>query len=181
MQNPWQIIDSKEVYDNPWINLTEYNVINPMGGKGIYGKVHFKNRAIGVLAIDEEDNIYLVGQHRFPLNTYSWELPEGGCPENEVPLHAAKRELLEETGLQAEDWQPFLTMHLSNSVTDELAIVFIARQLSQHESHLEDTEDITVKRFCLDDILAQINKGEITDSITVASIYKYAYTKIRNG
>src|ERR1700749_2172291 len=94
-ENPWQIVSEKNVYDNPWINLTEYQVINPSGNPGIYGKVHFKNLAIGVLPLDEEMNTYLVGQYRFTLNQYSWEIPEGGGAAGEHPLDSAKRELLE--------------------------------------------------------------------------------------
>src|ERR1700761_6243269 len=99
--NPWQVKSQKEVYDNAWINLTEYQVINPSGNPGIYGKIHFKNFAIGVVSLDAEMNTYLVGQYRFPLNAYSWELPEGGGPLDEEPIESAKRELLEETGLKA--------------------------------------------------------------------------------
>src|SRR3982751_6381304 len=102
-QNPWKITSKKEIYDNPWINVTEYQVINPSGNPGIYGKVHYKNRAIGVLPLDEEMNTYLVGQYRFVLNQYTWEMPEGGGNLNDAPLNAAKRELLEETGLVARE------------------------------------------------------------------------------
>ena len=117
--NKWIILDEKKVYDNKWINLTHFNVLNPNGGEGVYGKVHFKNIAIGIVPIDDEGNTWLVGQERFPINLYSWEIPEGGCPLNEKPLDAAKRELVEETGLVAAEWRQILTLHLSNSVSDE--------------------------------------------------------------
>jgi 8-oxo-dGTP pyrophosphatase MutT (NUDIX family) len=171
-KNPWTIISSEKVYDNKWINLTEYSVINPSGGKGIYGKVHFKNRAIGIVARDEENNIYLVGQYRFTLNQYSWELPEGGGLLNEEPLKAAQRELLEETGLVAKEWKELLRMHLSNSVTDEEAIVFLAENLSQHEAEPEETEDLQVVKLPFYDVEQKVMNGEITDSITVAAILK---------
>src|ERR1700757_758785 len=100
MDNPWTILGEKKVYDNKWIGITEYDVINPNGGKGIYGKVHFKNLAIGILPLDEELNTWLVGQYRFTLNAFSWEIPEGGGAA-EDPLGSASRELLEETGLVA--------------------------------------------------------------------------------
>src|ERR1700760_3308421 len=132
--NPWKIVDKKEIYDNPWINLTEYNVINPSGGKGIYGKVHFKNRAVGVVPLDEHMNTYLVGQYRFTIDEYSWEIPEGGGALNEEPLVAAQRELLEETGLKATQWKKLSEMYLSNSVTNEYCIIFIATGLSQHKA-----------------------------------------------
>ena len=128
-KNPWQILSEKNIYDNNWINVTEYDVINPNGGKGIYGKVHFKNIAIGVVPLDEEYNTYLVGQYRFTIDQYSWEIPEGGCL-NESPLDAAKRELLEETGLKANNWQQIIEMYLSNSVTDEHCFVFVAKELN---------------------------------------------------
>src|ERR1700739_2981970 len=112
-ENPWQILSEKTPYDNPWISVTEYQVINPSGNPGIYGKVHFKNRAIGVIPLDAELNTYLVGQYRFPLNQYTLERPEGGGPLDEAPLAAAKRELLEETGLKAHKWMEIQRMHLS--------------------------------------------------------------------
>src|SRR5580765_7252897 len=124
--NPWQVIDQQDAYNNNWITLTHYNVINPSGGKGIYGKVHFKNTAIGVVPLDEHLNTYLVGQYRFPINRYSWEIPEGGGPLNEYALDAAKRGLLEETGLKAARWIKILDMHLSNSVSDEGCTIYIA-------------------------------------------------------
>src|SRR4051812_21642290 len=98
-ENPWQTLNAKAIYENPWIQLTEFDVINPSGGKGIYGKVHFKNLAIGVLPLDEDLNTYLVGQYRYTIDQYSWEIPEGGGNIGEDPLDAAKRELVEETGL----------------------------------------------------------------------------------
>lgn len=174
MENPWKIISGKDLYDNPWIKLTEFNVVNPSGGKGIYGKVHFKNIAIGIVALDRDNNIYLVGQHRFTLNSYSWEIPEGGCPENEAPLEAARRELLEETGLQAAGWQELMRLHLSNSVTDELAIVYVAKELTQHNNDLEETEDISTVKIPFSEALNKVLAGEITDAITVAAILKMA-------
>ena len=177
MENPWKILSEKEIYDNRWINVTQYDVINPAGGQGIYGKVHFKNIAIGIVAIDDEDNVYLVGQYRFAIDQYSIELPEGGGPHNEDPLEAAKRELLEETGLKAENWEEFLTMHLSNSVTDEKAIVYLASELSQHESNPDDTEDISVIKMPFEALLSKVLIGEITDVITVTAILKLAYLR----
>ncbi len=171
-QNPWKIIDEKEIYDNRWINVTEYDIINPSGGKGIYGKVHFKNIAAGVLPLDEEMNTYLVGQFRFTLNQYSWEIPEGGCPENENPLEAAKRELLEETGLEAKQWNKILEMHLSNSVTDEYCQVFLARDITQNTASPEATEQLIVKKIPFDEAYQMVQNNEITDAVSVAAILK---------
>lgn len=168
--NPWKIINEKDVYDNPWIHLTEYDVINPSGGKGIYGKVHFKNRAIGIVALDDDLNTYLVGQFRFTINEYSWEIPEGGGPLNEEPLAAAQRELLEETGLKAKHWKQIMEIHLSNSVTDELAIIFVATDLSQHAAMPEETEQLAIKKLPFEEVYTMILNGKIKDALTVAAI-----------
>lgn len=170
--NPWKINAEKQIYNNPWISLTEYDVINPGGGKGIYGKVHFKNIAVGVLVLDHELNTYLVGQFRFTLNAYSWEMPEGGCPVGSDTLESAKRELLEETGLVAKDWTLLFQMHLSNSVSDELAVIYLARDLQQFESDPEETEQLQVKKIPFAEMLDMVETGQITDSMTVAAVYK---------
>lgn len=170
--NPWKISAEKLVYNNPWISLTEYDVINPGGGKGIYGKVHFKNIAVGVLVLDQDLNTYLVGQYRFTLNAYSWEMPEGGCPVGSDTLESAKRELLEETGLVAKEWTRLFEMHLSNSVSDELAVIYLARDLTQFEAEPEETEQLQVKKIPFAAMLDMVEKGEITDSMTVAAVYK---------
>lgn len=173
-ENPWQCLSSKEVYDNPWINVVEDQVVNPAGGKGIYGKVHFKNRAIAIIPVDQEGYTYLVGQYRYMLNEYCWELPMGGGPEDEDPLDCAKRELQEETGLSAQSWQQLLHLHISNSVTDEEGYVFLAEQLEQGEQALEDTEDISVKRLPLSEALAMCLDGRITDALTATSLFRMA-------
>jgi len=170
--NPWKIIDEQEVYNNAWIRLTEYNVINPGGGKGIYGKVHFKNTAVGVIVLDEQLNTYLVGQYRFTLKAYSWEIPEGGGPIGTNPLESGKRELLEETGLIAQKWEALFTMHLSNSVSDEFAIVYLARQLKQEQPEPEETEQLVVKKIPFMEAVEMVENGQITDSMSVAAIYK---------
>ncbi|MFT4153586.1 NUDIX domain-containing protein [Parafilimonas sp.] len=168
-KNPWKIAGAKDIYDNPWINLTEYQVINPAGGKGIYGKVHFKNLAIGIVPLDDELNTYLVGQYRFTIDEYSWEIPEGGGL-NEDPLIAAQRELLEETGLKAERWQKIREMYLSNSVTDELCTIFIAKGLSQHSPMPDETEQLTIKKIPFNEVYNRVMEGKIKDAITVAAI-----------
>lgn len=171
-ENPWQIISEKQVYDNPWIGLTEYQVINPSGNRGIYGKVHFKNMAIGVIPLDTEMNTYLVGQYRFALGLYSWEIPEGGGILGVDPFDSAKRELLEETGLKASRWTELQRMHLSNSVSDELAIIYLAQDLQQFEAEPEDTEQLIVKKVPFAEVYRMVCNGEITDSLTVAAILK---------
>lgn len=162
----------REVYDNKWIHVTEYDVINPSGGKGIYGKVHFKNHAIGILPLDDELNTYLVGQYRFTLSEYTWEMPEGGGPLGQDILESAKRELLEETGLQAQEWTKLMDFHLSNSVCDEHGSIFLARKLSQHNPEPEETEDLSIRKLPFEAAYRMVESGEITDSMTVAAILK---------
>jgi ADP-ribose pyrophosphatase len=171
-ENPWQITSQADIYDNPWINLTEYKVINPAGNPGIYGKVHFKNRAIGIVPLDADLNTYLVGQYRFTTDEYSWEIPEGGGPLNEPPLDAAKRELLEETGLIAQNWTEIQRMHLSNSVTDELCLIYVATGLEQFEAEAEETEQLMVKKMPFEEVYQMVCEGKIKDSVTVAAILK---------
>lgn len=170
--NPWTILSSEEKYSNPWIDLTEYQVLNPNGGKGIYGKVHFKNLAIGVLPIFDNGDTILVGQYRFPLNAYSWEIPEGGGKIGVDPIVSAQRELVEETGLSATSWVKLLEMHLSNSVSDELAIIYIAEGLEQGLAMPEDTEQLVLKRLPLVKAIEMAMNGEITDSMSVAALLK---------
>jgi ADP-ribose pyrophosphatase len=179
-ENPWKIVAQKAVYDNPWINVTEFDVLNPSGNPGIYGKVHFKNIAIGILPLDDELNTYLVGQYRFPLEQYSWEMPEGGGPIGIDPIESAKRELLEETGLKAESWTEILQIHLSNSVSDELSILYLARGLKQFEAEPEETEQLIVNKVPFEEVYQMVCRGEITDAMTVAAVLKVRLLIIEN-
>jgi 8-oxo-dGTP pyrophosphatase MutT (NUDIX family) len=170
--NPWKVLGEKKIYENPWIKVTEFDVLNPSGGKGIYGKVHFKSIAVGALPLDEELNTYLVGQFRFTIDQYSWEIPEGGGAFGVDPVESAKRELLEETGLVAEEYTKIVEMHLSNSVTDEYAVVYLARNLSQHTASPEETEQLQVKKVPFEEAYQMVLRGEIMDSMSVAAILK---------
>jgi 8-oxo-dGTP pyrophosphatase MutT (NUDIX family) len=170
--NPWTTLGQREIYNNNWIQVTEYNVLNPSGGKGIYGKVHFKNYALGIIPLDEELNTYLVGQYRYVLNQYSWEIPEGGGPSGIDILDSAKRELKEETGLVAREWTKLLDLHLSNSVSDEYGSIFLARELQQEEAAPEETEVLVVKKVPFDEAYRMVEEGIITDSLSVAAIMK---------
>lgn len=170
--NPWQINSSENVYSNNWISITEHKVTNPSGNPGIYGVVHFKNQAVGVLPLDDEQNTWLVGQYRFPLNKYSWEIPEGGSPFGEDPVNGAARELEEETGLRAESYTKIVEMHLSNSVSDEYSVIYLAQGLSQHTASPEDTEQLMIKKLPFEEVYQMVEKGMITDSMSVAAILK---------
>jgi 8-oxo-dGTP pyrophosphatase MutT (NUDIX family) len=173
--SPWTTLSGEEKYDNRWINVTEYQVINPGGGKGIYGKVHFKNKAIGIIPVDHEGNTWLVGQHRYTLNEFHWEIPEGGAPLNEPPLEAAKRELQEETGLTAKKWSLLSRLHTSNSVTDEEGFVFLAEELTEGKNQLEDTEaDMKVWKLPLKEAVELVVQGKITDSMSMIGLLALA-------
>ncbi|MBA4140379.1 MAG: NUDIX hydrolase [Segetibacter sp.] len=170
--NPWTVLGQREIYQNPWISVTEYDVLNPSGGKGIYGKVHFKNRAIGIIPLDEDLNTYLVGQYRFTLNQYSWEIPEGGGLIGVDMLESAKRELKEETGLEAQEWTKLVGLHLSNSVSDEVGGIFLARGLKQKEAMPEESEQLVVKKVPFAEAYEMVEEGVITDSLAVTAILK---------
>ncbi len=173
--NPWKTLSSEDIYENKWIKLEEHQVLNPAGGKSIYGRVHFKNKAIGIVAIDENKNTWLVGQHRYTLNEWSWEIPEGGGPLGEEVLEAAKRELKEETGLTAKKWTLILQSHLSNSVSDEEGFVFLAEELEEGTQNLEETEaDLKVWKLPFKEALQMVMEGKITDSLSVMGISKIA-------
>lgn len=170
----WQVTSSTVAYENPWIKVSHDDVITPSGTKGIYGVVHFKNTAIGVVPIDDEGNTWLVRQSRYTLNQFTWEIPEGGCPDGEEPLIAAQRELEEEVGLRAQHWELLMTLHLSNSVTDEVALVYVARNLLPGQQQLEATEDIELQKIPLADAIDMVKRGEITDGISVAALLRLA-------
>src|SRR3982751_3476116 len=171
-KNPWRITGEQPIYDNAWINVTDYKVINPNGGKGIYGKVHFKNHAIGVVPLDEQLNTYLVGQYRFPIDQYSWEIPEGGCPFGEDILQGAQRELLEETGLKAQHWSHIAEVHLSNSVSDEAGSIYVAQGLSQETAMPDETEQLVVKKVAFEEAYQMVCEGKLTDMLSVAAILR---------
>ena len=175
-ENPWKTLSQDTKYDNNWIKVTEFQVVNPAGGKGIYGVVHFKNQAVGVVPY-ENGEIWMVGQYRYPLKAYSWEIPEGGSPVGEDPLATAKRELKEETGLVASTYEPILEMNLSNSVSDEWGIVYVATGLSQEEAEPEETEELHIKKMKLEEVYEMVESREIKDSLTVAAIYKLMLMK----
>lgn len=173
----WQTLSTREIYENPWISLREDQIIAPSGHKGIYGVVTFKNKAIGIVALDKHQNVYLVGQQRYPIQEYSWEIPEGGGPMNESPLETAKRELKEETGLIASQWTQIVRIHTSNSVCNEEGFVFLAEDLSLGETSFDETEVLEQKKIPLKDALKLVMEMKITDSLTIAGIFATARLK----
>ncbi|MEM7258135.1 MAG: NUDIX hydrolase [Pseudomonadota bacterium] len=170
--NPWKTIESEQIYDNPWIHVREDKVVNPGGGEGIYGVVHFKNTAIGIIPLDDEQNTWIVGQHRYPLDEYSWEIPMGGAPAGTTPLEGGMRELREETGISAARWHELMKIHTSNSVTDEIGYVFVATDLSFGEWAPEESEELIVRRIPFVDAVDMVLNNSITDGISIAAILR---------
>ncbi|MBL7895230.1 MAG: NUDIX hydrolase [Bacteroidia bacterium] len=170
--NPWITKKSEDVYESPWIKVVKHDVLNPAGKPATYSVVNFKNLAIGILPIDNEGFTWLVGQWRYPLEEYCWEIPEGGGPLGIDPLDSAKRELKEETGIVAKDFQEIMRLHLSNSATNELAIVYLAKNLDFESAEPEESEVLQVKRIHLNEAYNWVMSGKITDAISVAAILK---------
>lgn len=171
-ENPWKTLKSEFIFESPWISITKHDVLNPNGNPGTYSVVHFKNLAIGVLPLDKDYTTWIVGQYRYPIDQYTWEIPEGGGKLDLTPLESAQRELLEETGIKAGKWTEIQRMHLSNSATDELAILYVAQDLSFHQAEPEDTEQLAVRKIPFDKLYEMVLNGEATDSLTVAAVLK---------
>jgi 8-oxo-dGTP pyrophosphatase MutT (NUDIX family) len=173
-RNPWTRRTRRIAYENPWIVVNHDEVTQPDGQPGIYGVVHYRNRAIGVVARDSAGRVVLVGQYRYPLDLYSWEIPEGGGPLHEDPLGAAQRELREETGLSAGRWTELGRAHLSNSVSDEEAIYYLAEELSEGEPEPEGTEELALCWVSFGEALRMVQAGEITDALSVLALQHLA-------
>ncbi len=176
--NPWRTLSSRLVYENPWIRVREDQVLRPDGQPGIYGVVEFRNRAIGVLPVEDDGSVWLVGQYRYPLDLYSWEIPEGGSPASESPEETALRELREEAGLTAARLELISTAHLSNSVCDEIAYIFRATELAHGQSMPEGTEELHAKRVSWDEAWEMLRRGEITDSMSVIALLHEAVRRL---
>ncbi len=170
--NPWRVLASAVKYQNPWISVREDQVLNPGGGAGIYGVVTMKNKAIGIVPVDADGNTWLVGQYRYPLNEYSWEIPMGGGPVELDVLESAQRELREETGLLAGRWTRIARLHTSNSVTDEEGFVFLAEDLTPGETEPEETEALRLWKLPLAEAVQMALDDRITDGISVAGLLK---------
>lgn len=180
-ENPWTTLSSRAIYENPWIAVREDQVLRPDGAPGIYGVVHFKHRAIGVLPVDERGRIWLVGQYRYPTGHYSWEIPEGGGREDESNEETARRELREETGLTAGSLEPLLVSHLSNCVCDEVGYLFRATDLVEGPSAPEGTERLHVRRAEWEEAWRMLQTGEITDSLSVMALLHEALRRAQGG
>ena len=174
VDNPWRRVSGRLVYENAWIKVREDQVITPTGKPGIYGVVDTRI-AVGVVALTDTNDLYLVGQYRYPTDVYSWEIPEGGGEDNESPLDAAQRELREETGLLAQSWEQLGgEVHLSNCFTSERAFIFIARGLSQGPSAPDETEDLAIQKISLTQAIAMAEGGQIYDGLTLIAILRLA-------
>lgn len=179
-KNTWKTLKTEVKYETPWIKVSQHDIINPAGKPGIYGVVSFKNIAIGIIPLDEENNTWLVGQWRYPLEQYSWEIIEGGGAHDVDPVDSAKRELKEETGLVAEKYTELCRIHTSNSVSDEYGIIYVARGLRQEEAEPEESEDLQIKKVPFSKAYEMVMNGEITDSLSMAGILK-AKVLLDNG
>lgn len=175
---PWTRRTRRVAYENPWITIWHDEVIRPDGESGIYGVVHFANLAVGVLALDDADRVLLVGQHRYALDLYSWEIPEGGVPAGESPLDGARRELREETGIEAADWIELARCHLSNSVSDEEAVLYLATGLTQGVATPDGTESLAIRWRPFDEVLAMTMDGRITDAMTIMAVQRAALVRL---
>jgi ADP-ribose pyrophosphatase len=178
---PWTRRSRRLAYENPWITIWHDEVTRPDGAPGIYGVVHFANLAVGVLALDERDRVLLVGQHRYALDAYSWEIPEGGVPIGETAIDGSRRELREETGIEASTWQELGRIHLSNSVSDEHAVVYLATGLTSGTATPDGTEALDVRWLPFDEVLAMTLDGRITDALTVMAVQRAALDRVRGA
>ena len=178
---PWRRLSRRSVYANPWVEVFHDDVTRPDGSPGIYGVIHLRNAAVGVVALDEAGRVLLVGQYRYTLDEYSWEIPEGGVGPDEGLLEGAQRELREETGFEAADWRKLFQFSMSNSVTDEVGAIYLATGLTPGESSPEPSEDITLRWVPLDEAVAMIDRGELTDVMSVAGLLRVALERAQAG
>jgi len=176
---PWIRRSRLVAYDNPWITVWHDEVARPDGSPGVYGVVHFANRAVGAVILDDDDRVLLVGQHRYPLDRYSWEIPEGGVPAGEDVLDGARRELREETGIEADGWRELVRFDLSNSISDESGVVFAARFVARGVASPDPTEELAIRWIAFDEALAMVRDGGITDALTIMGVQAVALERAR--
>jgi 8-oxo-dGTP pyrophosphatase MutT (NUDIX family) len=171
---PWRRHTRRLAYENDWITVWHDVVTRPDGDAGVYGVVHYANLAAGVVVLGEAERVLLVGQHRYPLDAMSWEIPEGGVAGTETPLDGIARELREETGVEATGWRELARVHLSNSISDEAGVVYAAVAASTGEPSPEPTEQIEVRWVPFDEALAMTMDGRITDAMSIIGIQRMA-------
>lgn len=171
-ENPWKVLSSEIVHETPWVKINHHKVINPGGSESVYSVTEFKNLAIGILPLDEDYNTWIVGQYRFPIEQYSWEIPEGGGDPNLPPIDSAKRELEEECGIIANDWKELLISHTSNSATNEIAYIYVAKGLTFTEAHPDEDERLEVRKLPFTQLYDLVMNGTVTDSLTVMAVLK---------
>lgn len=171
-RGPWTTLKEELRYETPWIAVSHHDILDPSGARGIYGVIHFKNLAIGIVPLDQEMNTWIVGQYRYPIQAYSWEIPEGGGRRDIAPLESARRELREEAGIEATDWTEILRMDLSNSASDEHAIIYLARGLTFHAPRPDHDEELTLRKLPFAELYAMVQRGEVRDSLTVAAVMR---------
>lgn len=171
-RGPWRTLNEELRYETPWIAVSHHDILDPSGRPGIYGVVHFKNLAIGVVPLDPDLNTWIVGQYRYPIEAYSWEIPEGGGSRDIPPLESARRELREEAGIVAERWTEVLRMDLSNSASDEHAILYVAQGLSFFEPEPDHNEELALRKLPFEELYGMVVRGEVRDSLTVATVLR---------
>lgn len=171
-RGPWTTLNEELRYETPWIAVSHHDILDPSGAQGIYGVIHFKNIALGIVPLDEEMNTWIVGQYRYPIQAYSWEIPEGGGRRDIAPIESAQRELREEAGIEATDWTEILRMDLSNSASDEHAIIYLARGLTFHAPRPDHDEELTLRKLPFAELYAMVKRGEVRDSLTVAAVMR---------
>jgi 8-oxo-dGTP pyrophosphatase MutT (NUDIX family) len=179
--NPWTRLTRTVVYDNPWVSLYHDEVRRPDGRPGIYGVVHYKSQAVGVVALDSQDRVLLVGQYRYVTDAYSWELPQGGSEPGEDEIESAQRELLEETGCTASQWERIARVHLSNSTSDETAVCYLARGIEHGAPTPEGTEVLTTRWVAFEHAIAMAEQHEISDALSVLALYRVALLRMTRG
>ena len=178
---PWLRRSRRVAYENAWVTVWHDEVTRPDGQPGIYGLVHFANLAVGVVVLDDDDRVLLVGQHRYTVDAMSWEIPEGGVPAGESAQDGARRELREETGVIATDWREIGRLHLSNSVSDEAAVLFSARAEHHGEADPDGTEQLEVRWVPFEEALAMTRDGRITDALSVCGIQRVALERLQGS
>lgn len=171
-RGPWKTLKAEERYATPWISVSHHEIIDPSGREGIYGVVHFRNLAVGIIPLDADGNTWIVGQYRYPINAYSWEIIEGGAPRDQPPIDGAVRELREEAGIVAKHWTEVLRMDLSNSASDEEAIIYVAQGLTFFEPEPDHNEQLEIRKLPFHELVAMVVRGELRDSLTVAGVLK---------